>query len=55
VIFLVTYITEAIAASSLLAFPSRNVSTWRAIRVVVIDPLLYGLQYFVDGIERVNW
>jgi hypothetical protein len=39
---------KPIIISPLLALPTRNISPGRAVRIVVVDPLVCGLQDFVD-------
>jgi len=50
----VAHFTEAIEVWPWLTFPTRNISTGRAVRIVVVDPLMCELQDFVDRVERIH-
>ena len=51
----VAHFAETINVRPWLALPTRNIPTWRAIGIVVVDPIVDGLQDFVDRVERIHW
>jgi hypothetical protein len=52
VVLSVADVTETVVTSSRQAFPCGDIAAWRAGVVVVEDPEIRELLYFVDGMKR---